>query len=97
MISKQLYTLFIFFWTDETKSKKKGEYKLGPDSSITSLEDDNRHQNMIAVQAEGVSDLLVMFTDSPEDKATWIRIIDGRISDIKNILFSSWNNNLKNP
>lgn len=78
------------FMTDDSKSEVKGDFHLKIDSSVTSLEGQPARPHLFAVRAEGSqgADLLIVSTDSAEDKARWMACISDLVKSFRSRIFS---------
>ena len=81
----QLSDNSLIYYTDSSKSKQKGEYKIVSDSSCTDLSEYKGKSNIIVLQAAGVnkSEMIVLSAETHEDKLVWIAEINGKISKLR--------------
>jgi hypothetical protein len=75
---------------DESKSTKKGEYRISHDSTVTNIDGTSPKLNMFALQAEGANDVLLLSASTIDDKIRWIATIDAIITRNRDRLMSAW-------
>lgn len=70
---------------DESTATMKGQYKLGVDSTVSSLNDGSvtEKNNLFAIAAEGTGNFLILAAISPEDKSEWVSTINGYIETVR--------------
>lgn len=83
------------YYKDAALKSKKGEYVIAADSAVSSLDDgySGGRSNLIALQAEGNGNLLILSADSDESKAAWISALRDAIDAAKCIAESRWAKN----
>ena len=70
---------------DEAQGSLKGQYKLGVDSSVSSLNDGSvtGKNNLFAIAAEGTSNYLILAAISSEEKSEWVARINCYIETVR--------------
>ena len=73
------------YFSDETKTKKKGCYGLDCESSCNKIEDRKGRLNLFVLQAKGgnKSDTIILSATSLEDRDGWIVAINACITAIR--------------
>ena len=80
---------FHFNFSDEAKRNLKGQYKIGLDSSVTSMEDftEKNKINLFVLAAEGSGNCLILSASSVEEKNFWISRIAEYIEHVRSSVF----------
>jgi hypothetical protein len=76
-------------FADDSKTAMKGQYKIGLDSIISSLEDNsvNGKINLFAIAADGTSNYLMLSACTMEDKSNWVSRISSYIEGARSMVF----------
>lgn len=80
------------YFTDSSKTTKKGEYRIVADSALTSLDDGyaGRKSHLFAIQAEGTNNFLMLSASTEENKECWIFAIQECISNAREQIETLW-------
>ena len=72
------------YYSDESKTKKKGAYKLATDSSVNSMPNRGKYTNCFTLQAEGEngSDTLILSAETPMDRSAWIDAMENCVNNM---------------
>ena len=83
------------YYKDQALKNKKGEYIIAADSAVSSLDDgySGGRSHLIALQAEGNGNLLILSAESEDGKAAWISALRDAIDAAKCIAESRWAKN----
>ncbi len=89
MYNSQKCEAVLSYYTDQTKSDKKGEHFITANTLIFGIPNTGGHHNcfkLICGTASGTEKEIIFYSDAPNIKMKWIYAIESFIMEAKNIM-----------